>query len=339
MLTRNSPCNFHLFACSLATSRSTKNWTWAPRLEIRPLFLLCARPMKLEWKINPWPNEARNHPTWCHQAGHSTNSQVLIVAKACGRYEQVRDPDPAHKSKGLKSEKTDLVYLALKRWSCFRGSFASCKASEAPKILAKSSKVPYLGVFPWRSALRGAQFFGCWTCAHPTLTWLYTKKNVYKGSSLPWYGPFQSHQNTCFRYFILSSISSFRISLQIHVQLHQPKVADFGVPHQIFTIQSRCLMLWICSSARDFPAKWKSKLMLQPSEFRIHACLKSKEVELNNILYSWPCLSIDLGPFWSQPPSSLDKLNSKDCIGITLHLMWKSRMSWPTSLPTASKQT
>lgn len=58
---------------------------------------------------------------------------------------------------------------------------------------------------------------------------------------------------------------------------------------------------------------------------------KSQEVELNNILYSWPCLSIDLGPFWSQPPSSLDKLNSKDCIGITLHLIWKSRMSWLTT--------
>lgn len=33
--------------------------------------------------------------------------------------------------------------------------------------------------------------------------------------------------------------------------IHQPKVADFGVPHQIFTIQSRCCMLWICSSTRN----------------------------------------------------------------------------------------
>ena len=69
---------------------------------------------------------------------------------------------------------------------------------------------------------------------------------------------------------------------------------------------------------------------------------KSKEVELNNILYSWPCLSINLGPFWSQPPSSLDKLNSKDCIGITLHLIWKSRMSWLTTYlqhPNKHKQT
>ena len=31
--------------------------------------------------------------------------------------------------------------------------------------------------------------------------------------------------------------------------IHQPKVADFGVPHQIFTIQSWCLM------PRDFRAK------------------------------------------------------------------------------------
>ena len=30
MLTRNSPCNFHLFTCSHATSRSTKTGTWAP---------------------------------------------------------------------------------------------------------------------------------------------------------------------------------------------------------------------------------------------------------------------------------------------------------------------
>lgn len=74
------------------------------------------------------------------------------------------------------------------------------------------------------------------------------------------------------------------------------------------------------------------------SEF-MHA--KSQEVELNKAYTadSWPCLSIDLGPFWSQPPFSLDKLNSKDCIGITVHLIWKSRMSWPTSLPTASKTT
>lgn len=121
MLTRNSSWNFHLFTCSHATCRSTKTGLERRRLEIRPLFLLCARPMKVEWKINPWPNDPRNHPTWCHQAGHSTDSQVWIVAKACGRYEQVRDP--AHESKGLKSEKPDLVYLALKRWNCFRGVF------------------------------------------------------------------------------------------------------------------------------------------------------------------------------------------------------------------------
>lgn len=118
---------FRLFSCNLPFHQ---NRTWAPSPGDSALVLTLRSSNEAGMKNQSLakPNEARNHPTWCHQAGHSTDSQVLLPKPVENMNKWVRAKDC------IKSEKTDLVYLALKR-CCFRevsrklGSFRSSKNS------------------------------------------------------------------------------------------------------------------------------------------------------------------------------------------------------------------
>lgn len=212
MLTRNSSWNFHLFTCSHATSRSTKTGTWAPSPGDSALVLTLRSSNEAGMKNQ---SLAKRPTKPSHMMSPSWTLYQFSCVNCCQSLWKIWTSEGSWEQR-IKIRKTRFGIPCAQTMKLFQGGLSL--VGKLPKL--QSSKVPYLGVFPWRSALRGAQFFGRWTCAHPTPTCLYTKKNVYKGSSLPWYGPLQSHQNTCFRYFILSSISSFRMPLRIHVQLY-----------------------------------------------------------------------------------------------------------------------